>query len=344
MSFKTFLQFFKKEHLQKSYINDGNLKISVIMPVYNAEKYLSEAMDSVINQTLGDIEIICVNDGSKDNSLSILQEYAQKDNRIKIIDKENQGYGATVNRGFKEAGGEYLAIFEPDDILDKSIYEKLYTLAYENKLDVVKCNFYNYWSKIGKAKRSGLIKKCSRVKPFEPRNNLKMFTCHASVWAGIYKKSFLKNNDIKFLETPGASFQDMSFNFKVLATTQKIMLIKEPLLYYRQDNPNSSINNPSKIFCVCDEYMELTKFLNAHNDLKQIFNSQKLINQYNAYMWNIQRLSPEFRKEFLERFSEEFNYFYNNNEITKDFFKSINKKEFELLVHKPDLLYKKIMK
>ena len=319
-------------------------KISVVIPVYNAEKYLREALDSVINQTFTDIEIICVNDGSKDNSLEIMQEYAQKDSRIKIIDKENQGYGATVNRGFAEAGGEFVAMFEPDDILCSNIYEKLYTNAIENNLDVVKCNFYNYWSKINKSKRSGLVLKCAKPKPFAPKDNLKALTCHASVWAGIYKKSFLDNNGIKFLETPGASYQDMSFNFKVYAMSPKIMLLKEPLLYYRQDNPNSSINNPKKAYCVCDEYQELTNFLNMHSDIKQNFNTQKLINQYNAYLWNIKKLDVSLQKEFLQRFSKEFKEFYDIKEITPDFYKKIKKTDLNLLMNKPERFYKKIVK
>ena len=334
----------QKEETKILYINDGTLKISVVMPVYNAEKYLREAMDSVINQSLRDIQIICVNDGSTDNSLNIIKEYAEKDARIKIIDKENQGYGATVNRGFAEAEAEFVAIFEPDDILDRTIYEKLYTYAVKNNLDVVKCNFYNYWSKIKKFNRSGLIKKCARKDPFEPKDNLKIFTCHASVWAGIYRKSFIEKNNIKFLETPGASFQDMSFNFKVIALSPKIALLKEPLLYYRQDNPNSSINNPKKIYCVCDEYDELTRFLNEHDDLKKLFNTQKLVNQYKAYKWNMKRLNKEFHQEFLERFHNDFKSFYEKGEITNEFYNDVDKKKFKLLLSEPHRFYNKVIK
>ena len=319
-------------------------KISVIMPIYNAEKYLKEALDSVTFQTLTDIEILCINDGSTDTSLDILKEYADKDSRIKIIDKPNSGYGATVNRGINEAGGEFIAIFEPDDILEKDIYEILYKEAIENKLDVVKCNFYNYWSKTGKKKKSGLISRCSRNEAFAPKDNIKIFTTHASVWAGIYKKSFLDKNNIRFLETPGASYQDMAFMFKVLASVEKIKLLNIPLLYYRQDNPASSINNPNKVFCVCDEYEELTRFLNNRNDLKEIFNTQKLINQYRAYLWNIRRLDKSLCSQFLEKFSETFKNFYNKGEIKNDFFKSVKKSEFMALINKPSMYYEKIIK
>lgn len=319
------------------------VKISVIIPTYNAETYLREALDSVINQSLEDIEIICVNDGSKDNSLSIMNEYAQKDSRVKIIDKQNSGYGATVNKGIESAQGEFIAIFEPDDILDKDIYTVLYNEAITNDLNVVKCNFYNYWSKKNKTKKSGLISRTARKDVFAPKDNLKMFTCHASVWAGIYKKSFLEENNIKFLETPGASYQDMSFTFKVIASSPRIKLIDKPLLYYRQDNPGSSINNPGKVFCVCDEYDEITAFLDKHLDLKELFNTQKLINQYRAYLWNIKRLDKSLQPVFLERFSETFKELYNNGSILEQFFKSIKKSDLKLLIDNPNGYLNKVV-
>ena len=154
----------------------------------------------------------------------------------------------------------------------------------------------------------------------------------------------MDENNIRFLETPGASYQDMSFNFKVLACSKQIKLLEKPLLYYRQDNPGSSINNPGKVFCVCDEYNELTRFLNERDDLKPIFNSQKLINQYNAYFWNIRRLDESLQEMFLEKYSETFKEFNNLGEIDKQFFKSINKKNFELLLNKPNIFLEKVVK
>ena len=100
-------------------------KISVIIPVYNVEKYLRECLDSVINQTLADIEIILVDDGSPDNCPQICDEYALKDNRIKVIHKENGGYGSAMNVGLEKATGEYIGIVEPDDYIDSKMYEDL---------------------------------------------------------------------------------------------------------------------------------------------------------------------------------------------------------------------------
>ena len=316
-------------------------KISLIMPIYNAEPYLEEALDSVISQTLSEIEIICINDGSTDNSLEIIKEYAAKDERIKIIDKPNEGYGKTINRGLDEAKGEFIAVFEPDDILDKTIYEKLYAIAEKENLDVVKCNFFNYWSEKNKKKKSGLVSRCAKKQPFCPKDSLKIFTAHASIWAGIYRKSFLDENNIRLLETAGASYQDMSFTFKVLATVDKMYLLDEALLYYRQDNPNSSVNNPKKMYCVCDEYEEIGKFLDNHPEKKEIFNTQKLINQYRAYLWNLKRLDKSLQKEFLSRFSSDFREFYQKGKINDVFFKSIKKSEFMDLINNSERFYSK---
>lgn len=319
-------------------------KISVIIPVYNAEKYLEKSLSSVLNQTFKDLEIICVNDGSTDNSLALLNKFSQSDSRIKVIDKSNSGYGASVNLGIVEAKGEFVVIFEPDDILDKNIYEILYAKAKEYNLPVVKCNFYNMWEEKKLYKKSKLFSRCAKKEECKPSENLKLFTAHASVWAAIYKKSFLEENNIKFLETPGASFQDMSFNFKVLATVPSIVLIDKPLIYYRQDNSNSSVKNPSKVYCVCDEYEELTKFLDKNPDKKQVFNTQKLINQYNAYMWNLTRIDDVFKKEFVERFSREFKVFSDKNEINDEFFKSVSKDDFMLLINSREAFYEKFKK
>ena len=119
-------------------------KVSIIIPTYNVEAYLVECMESVVRQTLKDVEIICINDGSTDGSLKILQSYAKKDERIVIVDKENGGYGMAMNIGIERATGEYIGIVEPDDFVPLSMYEDLYEIASKNQLDFVKADFYRF--------------------------------------------------------------------------------------------------------------------------------------------------------------------------------------------------------
>ena len=113
---------------------NNNPKISVIIPVYNVEDYLEECLDSIINQTFKDLEIICINDGSQDNSLNILEEYAEKDNRIKIITTKNQGLSAARNRGLENITGDYVYFIDSDDYLELTAFEELYAVSEEKSL------------------------------------------------------------------------------------------------------------------------------------------------------------------------------------------------------------------
>ena len=123
---------------------ENPIKVSIVIPVCNVEQYLTECLNSAVNQTLGDIEIICVNDGSKDSSLEILLDYARRDSRVKVIDKDNAGYGHTMNLGMDMASGEYIGIIESDDYVDLHMYEDLYQIAQENRLDWVKADFNRF--------------------------------------------------------------------------------------------------------------------------------------------------------------------------------------------------------
>ena len=114
----------------------SRVKVSIVVPVYNVEQYLRECLDSLINQTLEDIEIICVNDGSTDGSLSILREYESNDSRVKVIDKPNAGYGQTMNVGMDVASGEYVGFVDSDDCVATDMYERLYQIAKQKPISI----------------------------------------------------------------------------------------------------------------------------------------------------------------------------------------------------------------
>ena len=125
-------------------------KVSIIVPAYNAEAYLRQCLDSIISQTLQDIEILCINDGSKDSTLEIMREYAAKDSRLKVIDKPNTGYGNSMNVGLQMAKGEYIGIVESDDFVKPEMYQVLYEAASKNELDLVKADFVVFMEAEGK--------------------------------------------------------------------------------------------------------------------------------------------------------------------------------------------------
>ena len=280
-------------------------KVSIVVPIYNVEKYLRQCLDSVVSQTLSDIEIICVNDGSTDSSLEIINEYADKDPRIKVINKQNSGYGNTMNCGFNMASGEYIGIVESDDYCELDMFERLYNCAKVNDLDVCKGNFYYYFSSENENIKYNLPKASLKKGVFRPttdfnslRAQVEFFNIKPTIWSAIYKKEFIRENNIRFNETPGASFQDTSFNFKVWALASRVMLIDMPFIHYRQDNEMSSMNSSSKVYCVIDEYHEIERFLsNRKNDGNLI--SVKNALKFRAYIWNYERLETKKAEEFL---------------------------------------------
>ncbi len=319
-------------------------KISVCVPIYNVEKYLRECLDSIINQTLKEVEIICVNDGSTDNSLNILKEYAKKDNRIKVIDKENSGYGASMNVALDSAQGEYIGIVESDDFIQKDMYESLYKLAKENDADIAKSDWYKYWSKNKFVKKENRISsaKTGFITNFEKDNSI--VRINPSVWSGIYKREFLNNNNIRFLETPGASYQDLSFTFKLFTLAKRVILTDKAYLYYRQDNINSSVKAKNKIYCVCDEYDEIERFINLHPEFTQQHRTQEEILRYTGYMSSVVRLSEELRPEFVKVFSDYFKKSYESGILNEEFFSKVNKKEFLTLINNQEKFLKLVKK
>ncbi len=311
------------------------IKISVVVPIYNVEKYLGQCLESIAAQTLEDIEIICVNDGSKDNSLKIIEKFAAQDKRFKIIDKENSGYGHSMNVGIAAAQGEYIGIIESDDFIEPKMYEDLYTLAVQGNADLVKSDWYDYWSSPEKTIKAGKIAKSRTGKICQTKNDPLILKIRPTIWSAIYKREFLTQNNIKFLETPGASYQDASFAFKVAALAGKIMFSNKAYYYYRQDNSGSSMNSKSKVYCICDEYKELGAFLDSQPQLKADFNSCKLIMQYRAYMWNLSRIDKDLREEFTKHFSLEFKKYFEEGELTKEFFRKCKKREVMNLINNP---------
>lgn len=282
--------------------------ISVIVPVYNVEPYLEECLDSLTAQTYRKMEFICINDGSTDHSLTILRGYEKKDARIKVIDKPNEGYGKTMNRGLELAGSPWIGIVESDDFVKPDMFWKLYAAARESEADLVKCNFYKYRAKEGKnADYSHEYPENLFGREICPLDNPEIYDAHNSVWAGLYRKSFLDANHIRFSETPGASYQDIAFNFKVLSSVRKMKLIEDALLYYRTDNLQSSVHNPYKIFCMSDEMHEIEAYIREQTKERQ----EKLWpvcmrKKFYDYQWNYQRLAPEYQYAFLKQMSEEF--------------------------------------
>lgn len=280
-------------------------KISILIPIYNVERYLKECLDSILNQSFHEFEAICINDGSTDGSRDIIQDYLDKDCRFKVIDKENSGYGSSMNRGLNTATGDYIAILESDDFYEPEALQKLYSAAVAANADVAKADFNLYWSEPEKKyERFNWVRE-GEAGVTTPLNAVQVFYRKPSIWSAIYKKVFLEKNHIAFLETPGASYQDAGFNFKVWASAGTIVLLDDVVLCYRQDNESSSVNSPGKLYCVCDEYQEMVRYLDKKPNKKALIPILVKM-RYDSYMWNYDRLTEPLQKEFILRMSEDF--------------------------------------
>lgn len=283
-------------------------KISVIVPVYNVEMYLRECLDSLLGQTLTDIELLCINDGSMDSSLEILKEYEALDDRVRLITKENEGYGKTMNLGLAQAKAPYIGIVESDDFVRPDMFEKLYQAMTVRSVDLVKCNFYRYTVAGGKdIGYSHEYPEDLFGQVIEPIDHPDVYFANSSIWAALYKKDFLDRHDIRFNETPGAAYQDISFQFKVLSSAKKMLVIKDALLYYRSDNLMSSVHSPFKVYCVCDEMHAIEDYIKTQGKERQ----KKLWplstkRKYYDYLWNYRRLAPVFQFAFYEKMIAEF--------------------------------------
>lgn len=283
-----------------------NPKLSVLIPIYNVEKFLRQCLDSITHQTLRDLEIICLNDGSTDGSLDIIKEYAKKDPRIVIINKKNSGYGDSMNQGLKKARGEYIGIVESDDWIEPDAFAKLYQLAREHRADVVKANCYKFRTFKNSSERAAKTSEIPTLQVLDrPTDRRNLFCFAPAIWSAIYRRKFLERNDINFLPTPGASYQDTSFNFKVWALAEKIVLTPDAFVHYRIDNVNSSINDPGKVNFVIGEYAEIETFL-AERGIFPEFSRYMLLAKFRHYHWNFQRLSGPLAKQFYQTWRREF--------------------------------------
>lgn len=209
--------------------------VSVIVPVYNTEKYVQKCLDSLLAQTLSDIEIICVNDCSTDGSLKILQDYAKKDSRIRIIDfKENRGAAAARNTGIDAAAGEYIGFVDSDDFIDPDFYEKLYIKAKETNADAAKGKLWLYDLKNNSKYLEDWIDINDDVKKHHAYFYFTFTTA-------IYKREFINQHNIRFLEGL-IHFEDPYFTIKA-GLFYKTLVLDDSACYYYTNNPESSSRN-----------------------------------------------------------------------------------------------------
>ncbi len=222
--------------------------ISVIVPIFNTEQFLDQALSSIEAQTFEDFEVICLNDGSTDSSLAIMQEHAARDSRIRIIDKQNQGYGASCNRGLDEAHGRYIAIVEPDDWILPKMFERMiaYANTFKEEIDVIKTPYWRIkhpdtpQQRVLNCSYRGRINPPSQ--PFVISDAAHLLEHHPSIWSALYRRAFLFDHSIRFHEIPGAGWADNPFLVETLCQARTIVYLDEPFYCYREETKEKSRN------------------------------------------------------------------------------------------------------
>ena len=236
-------------------------KVSIIVPVYNVEKYIEKCLDSLINQTIQDIEIIVVNDGSKDKSAEIVKKYQNKyPEKIIYVEKENGGLSDARNFGLPHAKGEYIAFLDSDDYIELDMYEKMYKLAKKENSDMVECDFY--WEYPNKTKKDiGQI-----------YTNKKEMLAKARVvaWNKLIKRSVLEEAKVQFPK--GYRYEDVEFTYKLIPYLNKVSFVKEPFIHYiqRENSISNSQNERTKeIFEVLEHVINFYKEKGIYEDFKE---------------------------------------------------------------------------
>lgn len=236
-------------------------KITIIMPSLNVAQYIEECMESVLNQTLKELEIICIDAGSRDGTYEILQNYAEQDKRIRLIQSDKKSYGYQINLGMKLARTEYIGIVETDDYIDSQMYEKLAEIIEEERADYVKADF-DLFRVLKSGKRIFSENKSLNTnelynKKICPSYFLDILTGDQSIWKGIYRKSFLEINQIKLSETSSAAYQDIGFVLQTIAMAKQAVYIPESYYRYRIEREGASSCSLKSLNNCCYEYKRL---------------------------------------------------------------------------------------
>ena len=321
------------------------VKVSVVIPFYNVEDYLRECLDSIVNQTLEDIEIICVNDGSTDNSLKIAEEFANSDDRIKIFSQENKGASGSRNHGVKKSQGDYIYFMDSDDILELNALEDLYDFSLSNNLDILIFKIIAFNDETGE-KSTLKYYEMPFLKPFNEKvfnykdlgeNALRLAV---SPPGKLFKRDLI--HSIEFLE--GYIFEDNLYFAEAMLKAERVSFL-DKYYYNRRMRQNSVMSSKTIKFADCitiaNKIIELFKDENVYEYFKKPIIEMKIATAYNRFS----QVDSEYKEEFFQRIKEDFSNFkpefeeddvFNNeiNDVLRYKFKaaliSDNFKDYEL--------------
>ncbi len=309
------------------------VKISVVIPVFNVEEFLEECLDSITNQSLKDIEIICVNDGSTDNSLDILNKYAEKDDRFIIVSQENKGHAAATNKGMKLTTGKYLYLMDSDDFLELSALEKTFNYAEEKNADVVLFQSRYYDNAKKEFFKSEMYTMDSvaefigdSVVNYTDLGDL-IFKIPVTPWSKLYKNSFIKDINAKFPE--GLIFDDNIFFWDVLFNAERIVFLKEYFFTRRwYDNSSTRLGDYRYLDSIKISNMIIEQFkkYGVFDEFKEILYNRKIHITHERFL----RIKKEFKQSYFEKLHEDFEKIVSDG-LYEDYINVLNKRNRNIL-------------
>jgi len=274
--------------------NQSEILVSIIVVVYNVEPYLRECLDSLINQTYHEIEIICVYDCSKDSSLSILQKYADKDERIKIIERPiNDGLSTARNVGMAHARGKYILFLDSDDYCDTDMCRKVLECAETNKADLVIYDFAVFHD--GKELKANR-KKRSSLASLNPSNRASLLNIGAFAWTKMIRSDLAHSLNLKF--PIGLSYEDMPVHWQLVTRAKKIELLPERLCFYRQHNSSLSYRRDWYIADRVMIYDIIRNFLISQN-LYETYHDIFLESELDVFCWLCETINEPDRNRMM---------------------------------------------
>lgn len=274
--------------------------ISVIVPIYNASKYLKKCLDSLVNQTKKELEFILINDGSTDDSESTIKGY--KDSRIKYFKRSNHGIGKTRNFGINKASGKYIMFLDSDDYLEENACEELYKKIEKEKLDVVVCDFYRVDSNSKEVEKIISFKNAS----LKDHPNL-LLNVNLAPWNKIYKSSLLKDNNIKFIED--LKYEDAPFVALALLKSKKIGKVDKPLINYTIHDSSETTLRDKRVFDIIKIVDIIRNYFKEDDWSREVVDTLtiKILVNYNIQQRYIE--DKTIRNEFIDK---TFSYFEKN--------------------------------
>ncbi len=284
---------------------NNDIELSVILPTYNVEKYLDKCISTLIEWKAPYVEYLFINDGSTDGSRDVIRKWAQKDSRIKLIDKENGGCASARQYGLEIAKGKYVGFVDPDDFIDGQMYKKLLSAAIIGSYDIAYCGYNKFYENIGNMERvNDLLGEpyCSGTDDKKMINN---FISHGmvAIWRGIYNAELIKKEKIHFY-TDLRRFDDLPFKVEIYAAARSVVAVPEYLYYYRLARPGQDVSaDDERLYTHFDIFKHLNDSIATKGNQQLIDHLQ--ICKIMTHLWVISKIKPQLKKYYVKKAKED---------------------------------------